>query len=255
MGWLVLLSRCAHPDSQLKELLLEFQESSCLQPSVADVLAELGPKNAALPEPLGLSREEARLQGLLTMPSLLFDIKQDAEKIASVEEDMEASYFDPAYEEEYLTTLDADLLDPVLFHDTSKPLQVAAGRKLPSDKDLANQNQDSVVSWLRRNHPESFIQDVEKPAPKPRGKRVSLAAAKEPPESAAAAAGAGAATSAVIEEEASTPAEKPARGGRKHKDDDAYRPKGGTSRTAKRKREDGEKAPGRGKRSKVQASP
>jgi hypothetical protein len=242
VGWLFLLSCCANPDSQLKELLLEFQESSCLQPSVADVLAELGPKNAALPEPLGISEDEAHLRTVLTMPGLSYHIKQDPENMASVvKEDMEASYFDPVYEEEYLTTLDADLLDPVLFHDTGKPLQVTASRKLPSDKDLANQNQDSVVSWLRRNHPESFIQDIEKPAPKHRGKRISLAA-KEQPEAAA------------VDEDMSTPAEKPVRG-KKHKDDEAYRPKGGSSRATKRKREDGEKAQGRGKRSKVQASP
>jgi hypothetical protein len=172
------------------------------------------------------------------MPILSYDSKADAEKIARVKEDVAANYFDPAYEEEYLATLDSDLLDPALFHDTTKPLQITASRKLPSDKDLANQNQDSVVSWLRRNHPESFIQDMEKPAPKHRGKRISLAA-KDPE---------------AVDEEVSTPVEKPARG-KKHKDDEAYRPKGGSSRAPKRKREDGEKGPGRGKRSKMQASP
>jgi hypothetical protein len=200
----------------------------------------MSPKITTFPEPLGLSPDDARLQTILPMPHLSFDVKADADKIASVKEDMEASYFDTAYEEEYLTTLDADLLDPTLFHDASRPLQVTAGRKLPSDKDLANMNQDSVVSWLRRNHPESFIQDVEKPAPKHRGKRISLAAKEH--------------EGAAGEEEASTPAEKPGRRG-KHKDDEAYRPKGGNSRVNKRKREDGEKTTGRGKRSKVQASP
>jgi hypothetical protein len=172
------------------------------------------------------------------MPILSYDIKADSDKIARITDDITAAYFDPVFEEEYLATLDSELLDPVLFHDTTRPLQITASRKLPSDKDLANQNQDSVVSWLRRNHPESFIQDIEKPAPKHRGKRISLAA-KEPE---------------AADEEASTPAEKSARG-RKHKDDEAYRPKGGSSRAAKRKRDDGEKGPGRGKRSKVQASP
>jgi hypothetical protein len=230
----------ANPLSQLKELLLELQESACLEPSISSVFAELPPNTASLPEPNGLSHEDAHLKSILPMPFLSYDIEEDSEKISRIKEDMPANYFDPVFEEEYLANIDSELLDPIIFHDTSKPLQIPASRKLPSDKDLAHQNQDSVVSWLRRNHPESFIQDIEKPPPKPRGKRASLIAKSEPE---------------LADDDVPAPTEKPLRG-RKSKDDDAYRPKGGSSRTSKRKREDGEqKGPGRGKRSKVQASP
>jgi hypothetical protein len=149
----------ANPLSQLKELLLELQESAYLEHSVSSLLAELPPNKASLLEPNGLSYEDAHLKSILPMPFLSYDIGEDSEKIARIKEDMPANYFDPVCEEEYLATLDSELLDPSIFHDTSKPLQIPASRKLPSDKDLAHQNQDSVVSWLRRNHPESCIQN------------------------------------------------------------------------------------------------
>jgi hypothetical protein len=227
--------------SQLKELLLELQESACLESSVSSLFSELAPDMASLPEPNGTAHETAYLKSILRMPSRTYDLEADSDAIAKTNEDLPANYFDSMFEDEYLANLDSQLSDPVIFHDPTKPLQIPASRKLPSDKDLANQNQDSVVSWLRRNHPESFIQDIDKPPPKPRGKRASLVAAKIEHE--------------LGDDEVPDHHEKPSRG-KKNKDDEAYRPKGGSSRSTKRKREDGEhKGPGRGKRSKLQASP
>jgi hypothetical protein len=74
-----------------------------------------------------------------------------------------SNYFDPIYEAEYLDTLDPQLEDTSVFDDIgSHMLRVPPSRILPADRDLASQNQDSVVSWLRRNHPESFMHQADK---------------------------------------------------------------------------------------------
>ncbi|QDS68257.1 hypothetical protein FKW77_010621 [Venturia effusa] len=153
-------------------------------------------------------------------------------------------YLSPAYEEEYLATLDAQIMGPTGLDHVWRPLQVAQSRQLPSEKELHNSNPVSVLSWLRRNHPETFIQEKEaqsdKPAPRARGgggggKRSSLAQSAN----AGKAGTPSVETPTVDEEEASAevvPGEKPNGRGKKGKEDEPYRPKGGSSRPSKRKR-------------------
>ena len=84
-------------------------------------------------------------------------------------------FLDSTYEEEYLNNLDVQLGDD----DVSVTLLAERGarpplsRHVPTDKDLQTSNPNSVISWLRRHHPETFIQDKdvnsERAAAKPRG--------------------------------------------------------------------------------------
>lgn len=151
-------------------------------------------------------------------------------------------YLSPAYEEEYLATLDPQIMGLTGLDNVWRPLQVAQSRQLPPEKELHNSNPVSVLSWLRRNHPETFIQEKEaqsdKPAPRARGgggggKRSSLAQS----------ANAGKAGTPVVEEAVeeevsaeAVPGEKANGRGKKGKEDEPYRPKGGSSRPSKRKR-------------------
>ena len=169
--------------------------------------------------------------------------------------DVPPGYLTTTYEEEYLANLDAQLATPeALAADGWWLPQRSRSRILPPEKELLNANPMSVLSWLRRYHPETFIQEKEAAAEKAGkskgaggggggggGKRSSMATitsvantgtpqphAKEEGE----------------EAEEEWPAEEkaqPSGRGRKTKDDEAYRPKGGSSRPAKRKREEGEK--------------
>ncbi|TID17389.1 ATPase [Venturia nashicola] len=150
-------------------------------------------------------------------------------------------YLSPAYEEEYLATLDAQIMGPTGLDNVWRPLQVAQSRQLPPEKELHNSNPVSVLSWLRRNHPETFIQEkeaqIDKPAPRARGggggKRSSLAQSAN-----AGKAGTPAVEEAVKEEGGADalPGEKVNGRGKKGKEDEPYRPKGGSSRPSKRKR-------------------
>jgi len=169
-------------------------------------------------------------------------------------------YLTTTYEEEYLSNLDPQINIPEGLDDVWRPMRVPVSRQMPTEKELHNANPMSVLSWLRRNHPETFIQEKEaaseRSAPRARGgggKRSSLAQS-------VAAASAGTpvpvpkAEGEEGEEEAATE-EKTGRGGRKTRDDEAYRPKGGSSRPTKRKREDGDTVKvGRGKRAKGAAA-
>lgn len=164
--------------------------------------------------------------------------------------DKPPGYLDGVYEEEYLANLDAQLeennVDPPFY------IRPPTSRQIPSEKDLYNANPNSVVSWLRRHHPETFIQEKdaekEKAPAKPRGpgKRASIAAVSTPVPK----------VEADFDEDGYTMEATPRAGsgrGKRTKDDAPYRPKGGSSKSNKRKRnEDGavEKGSARGKRAK-----
>ena len=170
--------------------------------------------------------------------------------------DKPPGYFDTAYEEEYITNLDSQLgaeLDELLAlasngsHHQST-IRPPLSRHLPPEKELSIRNPNSVISWLRRHHPETFIQEKdansERSVAKPRGpgKRGSLASAvfSTPGPKSELESGAG----DVDELHPHNPDDldkKPVGRGRKsggkNADDEAYRPKGGSGRAGtKRKR-------------------
>jgi hypothetical protein len=161
--------------------------------------------------------------------------------------DTPPGYLSTAYEEEYLSTLDPQIVGPDGLDEVWRPLRLPPSRQLPPEKELHNSNPVSVLSWLRRNHPETFIQEKEaasdKPAPRARGgggggKRSSLAQSSN-----AGKAGTPAVEEGAEEEVSAEVAASDKAGGRgkKGKEDEPYRPKGGSSRPSKRKRGDGDK--------------
>lgn len=172
-------------------------------------------------------------------------------------------YLSTAYEEEYLNTLDPQIIGPDGLDEVWRPLRLPPSRLLPPEKELHNSNPVSVLSWLRRNHPETFIQEKEaqndKPAPRARGgggggKRSSLAQSSNVGK-----AGTPMGEEGGEEEHAGgevAAGEKAGGRGRKGKEDEPYRPKGGSSRPSKRKRVDNDKGePKSAKRSKAGAGP
>ena len=162
--------------------------------------------------------------------------------------DKQPGFLDSAYEDEYLNNLDSQLGDdataPSLIEQGIRP---SPSRNIPTDKDLQTQNPNSVISWLRRHHPETFIQDKdnnsERSAAKPRGpgKRMSIVAQLTPQPKA---------DPDAADDDNGFGDDAPRRvGAKRSKDDEPYRPKGGSSK--KRKREDGDKASGRSKKARA----
>ncbi|XPS69565.1 hypothetical protein M3J09_001833 [Ascochyta lentis] len=155
-------------------------------------------------------------------------------------------YMSPAHEEEYLLALD-QLLDDAAF-DPANPhtrtLHLGPSQPPLSEKELTIRNPDSVYSWLRKNQPQVFLQDKdaphhdnvsEKAAPKGGSKKARQSNVG----------GGGSGTPGPKDDhdgDDSAAPEAKAKGkkGGGNPDDTAYRPKGGSSRPAKRKREAGE---------------
>lgn len=152
-------------------------------------------------------------------------------------------YMSPTHEEEYLAVMDQAFADPAA--PDTHPMRMPSVHIPPTEKDLTVRNPDSVYNWLRKHQPQVFLQDKdpqhpenisEKAAPKAngggRGKRQSAAAGTPGPKT------------DHEEDDAFDPESGAAvKGGRKSKggeNDSAYRPKGGSSRAPKRKREEGE---------------
>lgn len=187
------------PASQIMEMLLDFHAQSTTDLNIKSLV------NECTIEPSDLPRNDSRdetdshvatvdydagyLTAILRMPHQSFELKDvitsDESGNPPVADSGQSDYLDPDYEDEYLTTLDEQLVHDDLFNDPNKPLEKPKSRVLPGDKDLANQNSDSVLSWLRRHHPETFIQEKDltesKPDKKSRGanKRASVAQAAQ----------------------------------------------------------------------------
>jgi hypothetical protein len=210
---------------------------------------------ATIPTASSMDSDDKYLANLLHMSHRTYDINDIPDDLIH---ETPSNYMDVMYLQEYIKNLDEQLdatweddQDEILL-DPNRVKRPPPSREPIPDKELVLRNSDSVISWLRRNHPETFIQDKDndkdKTEPKKRGggKRASVAAPKKEPEE-------------VEEEMEALPelpvAEKSIKG-KKHKEDEPYRPKGGSSKSAKRKRADdaGEtpsKPAGRGKRAKA----
>lgn len=166
-------------------------------------------------------------------------------------------YLSPAHEEEYLAALDQVLADPDfdIALQEGRPIRTAASHPPLSEKDLTVRNPDSVYNWLRKHQPQVFLQDKdaahhenmsEKSAPV-KGNAGGRKGIKR--ESAV---GGGTPGPRDHDDEESVAGEAGGKGRRKTtvggEDDTAYRPKGGSSRPAKRKREDGDTPVPKGKK-------
>jgi hypothetical protein len=247
--------------SQFLETLLHLNETARIPGydlgDVREDVTAVPSENAVPPLDLDVPRS---LAALLNIPHT--EPTEDNSKYPSdILGDAPPGYLTTAYEEEYITNLDAQLATPELLEDGWQPTQLPRSRTLPPEKELLNANPMSVLSWLRRYHPETFIQEKEAAAEKAGksrtgggggggGKRASMATITS-----AANTGTPHPKEEGEEVEEEWPAAEEKAGGRlrRTKDDDAYRPKGGSSRGAKRKRDDGDKG-GRNKRAKAAAA-
>ncbi|KAF2706453.1 hypothetical protein K504DRAFT_386408 [Pleomassaria siparia CBS 279.74] len=206
-----------------------------------------------------------------TLAVLLAKVPHTSEVPNPVPDGLELSehapgYMSPSHEEEYLHATDLALADPTMYDPNShdgRPLRISSAHPIPNEKDLTIRNPDSVYNWLRKHQPQVFLQDKdaihhentsEKSSARPGnasrgGKRQSAVTATTP--------GPKIEHELPDEEQGFIP-ESGTAGGPKGKkgtkeDDGTYRPKGGSSRAGKRKREEGETPvpKGRGKKNRV----
>ncbi|KAF2744131.1 hypothetical protein M011DRAFT_450024 [Sporormia fimetaria CBS 119925] len=163
-------------------------------------------------------------------------------------------YLDPDHEDEYLAALDNAIADPNIYdpdaHD-GRPLRIPSARHMPTEKELSIQNPDSVYNWLRKHQPQVFLQDKDASghALETAGSEKNSARPTKSKRGAAAAAAAKAEAEAD-DDGSSFVAETGGRSkrGAKGDDDQPYRPKGGSSRASKRKRDDGDSGPVKGRK-------
>lgn len=217
----------------------------------ASAVPSLEPDNG----PTSLSTLEKNLPHTRPSPAAL-DLREE------LLDEHPLGYFDPSHEDEYLNALDVTLADPNGYpeEDTSgRPIR-STDRPVVTEKEISLRNPQSVTNWLRRNQPEVFLQEKyeERANAKAsrqaaaeaggaatgggghRGKRASLASLQTP-------------TAPKGEQDMpddESLADVPFGSGRtkRSKEDEPYRPKGGSSRPSKRKREgDGESRGGRKK--------
>lgn len=227
-------------------MILDLRDNGCLAEDY-----ETGTPSLTSASTADGNDDEYLLRPLLSMTNHTYTLTDLTDEMST---DNPAAYMDRAYEDEYLATLDSQLVDDSALENVDRLLNVPPSRALPSDKDLTNQNSDSVLSWLRRHHPETFIQEkenaAEKPPPRARGggKRASLAQVSTPVQKPAAAAAAGDHESADEDHAGGDAPEKGSARGKKSKDDEAYRPKGGSSKGKRKRAEEGE--PSRRKKAK-----
>lgn len=177
---------------------------------------------AALGGALGKSISLSELNRALhtTRASLSDDLLPD-----DLAEASPTGYLSLEHEEEYLNALDAALEGRPI--PDSHPI-----RSNEREKDLALRNPMSVYNWLRKHQPQVFLQDSDSAPDKPVQKVVGTS--KAPRRSNVVPK----VEQEVIDEEGfllSGSLEAPARSKRK-REDEPYRPKGGSSRPAKKKR-------------------
>ncbi|KAI9813588.1 MAG: hypothetical protein M1827_003657 [Pycnora praestabilis] len=185
------------------------------------------------------------LNSMLVTPHTELSILHPDEVPEELYAETPTGYLTPAHEDDYLFALDISLgTSPVLPRQTVPTHPIRLGDKaLEKEKDVAVRNPVSVYNWLRKHHPQVFLQDHEGSSEKQSGKSASSRAAKRTSIAPSRTDHEGA------EEEHGLPNESGATAkGKKKKDDEPYRPKGGSSRPSKRKREDGEKVDKGGKK-------
>jgi hypothetical protein len=247
---------------RIQELRAELVAKAITPEEFAQKLDHLHSSEAVLTKPRSLSTLAAAVPHTTEVPDPLPE--------GLMLGDNAPGYMSPNHEEEYLLAADAILGDPAYDAAAAdgRPLRIPPSQPLPTEKDLTLRNPDSVYNWLRKHAPQVFLQDKDvahhenmsenssaRPGNAPGGGRGGKkgGAARSP----------GAKTDQDVDEElgfvpetGTAPTE--GKGGRSRKikqEDEPYRPKGGSSRPGKRKREDGDDKPaGRGGRRRRGAS-
>lgn len=146
-------------------------------------------------------------------------------------------YYSPSHEQEYLATLDGNLGGATVNPRSGLSGHAAKSGEREREKDAQLRNPVSVYNWLRKHHPNVFLQDEPNPD-KVSPKNAAKASPKPPkePRSSKKAAAAPKQEQEIIDDEGYVVANPdiPSKNKRK-REDEPYRPKGGSSR-AKRKK-------------------
>lgn len=146
-------------------------------------------------------------------------------------------YYSPSHEQEYLATLDTNLGVVAVNPRSGLSSHTGKSGEREKEKDAQLRNPVSVYNWLRKHHPSVFLQDEPnpdkvspknankvspKPPKEPRSTKKSAAAPKQEQE--------------VIDDEGYVMGnlDVPTKNKRK-REDEPYRPKGGSSRTKRKK--------------------
>jgi hypothetical protein len=175
------------------------------------------------------------LTDLSTLPHTMIGGAISATEIpGDIADPIYESYLTPEHEDEYLATLDAT------FEGTTPQLESHPIRSNEKEREIALRNPVSVYNWLRRNEPHVFLQDgnPQSDAPVQKSKealkeaskhlkRASIVAKQEPKHDPEAIDEDGFVAGGVME--------APTKAKRK-RDDEPYRPKGGSSRPYKKKK-------------------
>ena len=161
---------------------------------------------------------------------------------SDLDEDTPTGYLSPDHEDDFLSTVDISLGAAPLDPRPTPPQQLSKMSLRDKEKEAMLRNPVSVYNWLRKHHPQVFLQDepnpdkptqknAPKPSPKPSNptkssKRISAVPKQE---------------QEVLDEEGflvEANLDAPVKAKRK-REDEPYRPKGGSSRPTKRKRTSG----------------
>lgn len=153
-----------------------------------------------------------------------------------INSDTPPGYLTPTHEDDYLFALDSYLGNsPVLSRVNASTNPIRLGEKgFEKEKDVQVRNPVSVYNWLRKHQPQVFLQDNEIISDKSSAKVANSSKTPKRPSIAVKA------DPEIIDEDGYLISESMGSTKSKRKrEDEPYRPKGGSSRPAKRKREDG----------------
>lgn len=158
---------------------------------------------------------------------------------SDLDDDAPTGYFSPNHETEYLTTLDNTLASASIGSRQISSSQLAKANEREREKDSQLRNPVSVHNWLRKNQPQAFQDDIP-PGWDKFPSRVSKVSPKSPvpPKSTKRLSAAPKQEQEVIDDEGFLIGGNPEvlpRSKRK-REDEPYRPKGGSNRPSKKKR-------------------
>ncbi len=145
-------------------------------------------------------------------------------------------YLTPTHEDDYLFTLDSHLGNaPILPRVNVSTNNIRSGDRGPEkEKEIQVRNPVSVYNWLRKHQPQVFLQDNEVITEKANSRSGNLSKPTKRPSIAVKP------EHELIDEDGFLLNDSVGSAKSKRKrEDEPYRPKGGSSRPSKRKREDG----------------
>ena len=178
-----------------------------------------------------LSLESLRITPHTTLSSITFGALPD-----EIGSETPPGYLTPKHDDDYLFALDSYLGNsPVLPRANASTSLLRLGeRSFEKEKEVQVRNPVSVYNWLRKHQPQVFLQDNEPVSDKSSAKVANPSKATKRPSIAAKP------DHGIIDDEGFLIGESVGSIKSKRKrEDEPYRPKGGSSRPAKRKREDG----------------